>query len=81
MKATIPNRMKLWWHLITHFHREYSDGKQYFCWYYKENISCWDCGYGGQGLDIEKLAKFAKDIRELSEAIYQALNQDINGKH
>lgn len=48
MKATIINKIKLWWHCLTHLHREFSEGHQRGWFYKKRSISCWDCGYGNE---------------------------------
>ncbi len=55
MKPTTINRIRLWWHCVTHLHREgntYSTNKQLDKMTFSLigdliSIQCMDCDYGG----------------------------------
>jgi len=46
MKATLLNKIRLWWHCLINMHRELSAGKFNGWLYIKEDISCLECDYG-----------------------------------
>lgn len=58
MKATLLNRIKVWWHCLIHFHQQidYTEGKEIFGIYIplrRIKVGCWTCSYGEEK-DIEK---------------------------